>query len=42
MVICQSELLGTMFILYVFPLALSLIILTIAEEDGSAEKEADW
>jgi hypothetical protein len=41
MVIYQSGLLATVFISHLFPLALSLIILTIAEEDASTEKEAD-
>jgi hypothetical protein len=39
MVIYQSRLLGTVFILYVFPLVLLPIILAIAEEDASTEKE---
>jgi hypothetical protein len=40
-VIYQSGLLEAVLISHLFPLALSLVILTIAEGDASTEKEAD-
>jgi hypothetical protein len=40
-VIHQGGLLEAVFISHLFPLMLSLTILTIAERDASTEKEAD-